>query len=179
MLPQILLLIAAVIVVFVVIVSLRPASFRIERRATIAAPAAVAFAQDNDFYLWNAWSPWAKIDPAMQQTFTRATDGKGSVYWWKGNNKVGEDRMTILEDRPAELVRIHLEFIAPFRATNLTEFPLKPAGSQTEVVWAMSGTNNFLLKAVTLFMNMDKTVGGDFERGLSQLKAVAEGATRR
>jgi hypothetical protein len=178
MFPQILLLLAAVIVVFVVIVSLRPATFRIERRATIAAPAAVVFAQVNDFHLWNAWSPWAKIDPSMQQTFTGAAAGKGAVYWWKGNKKVGEGRMTILEDRPAELVRINLEFIAPFQATNLTEFTFKPAGSQTEVIWAMSGTNNFLLKAVTLFMNMDKTVGGDFERGLSQLKAVAEGAAR-
>lgn len=179
MLRKILLGLAALIVVFVVVVALQPADFRIERRATLNAPAATVFAQVNDFHLWNAWSPWAKIDPAMQQSFTGAAAGKGAVYTWNGNKDVGEGRMTILESRPAELVRINLEFIAPFKATNLTEFNFKGSGNQTEVIWSMTGTNDFMLKAVGLFMNMDKMVGNDFERGLAQLKSVVEGPSKR
>jgi hypothetical protein len=179
MLRKTLLGLAVLVIVFVIVVALQPADFRIERRATLNAPASVVFTQVNDFHLWNAWSPWAKIDPAMQQSFTGAAAGKGAVYSWNGNKEVGEGRMTILDSRPSELVRINLEFIAPFKATNLTDFTFKGSGNQTEVVWAMTGKNDFMLKAVGLFMNMDKTVGGDFERGLAQLKSVAEGAAKR
>jgi hypothetical protein len=38
----------------------------------------------------------------------------------------------------------------------------------------MDGQTNFMLKAVGLFSSMDKMVGPDFERGLAQLKSVAE-----
>lgn len=173
---KILIALATLIVAFLVLVALQPADFRIERSTTIAAPTAAVFRHVNDFHLWNAWSPWAKIDPAMQQTFAGAPAGTGAVYTWAGNNEVGEGRMTITESRPTDLVRIRLEFLKPFTATNLTEFQFKGAGGQTTVTWVMTGTNNFLLKAVGLFMNMDRMVGADFEKGLSQLKAVAEKA---
>lgn len=174
MLRKILLGLAALVLVFLIVVALQPADFRVERRTTINAAAATVFTHVNDFHLWNAWSPWAKIDPNMKQTFTGAPTGPGAVYTWSGNKEVGEGRMTILESQPAQRVRINLEFITPFEATNLTDFTFKGAGNQTEVVWAMTGTNNFMLKAASLFMNMDKMVGGDFERGLSQLKSVVE-----
>ena len=54
-------------------------------------------------------------------------------------------------------------------------FTFQPEGKQTVVTWSMTGTKNFMFKAVHLVMNMDKMVGGDFERGLAQLKNVSEG----
>jgi hypothetical protein len=39
----------------------------------------------------------------------------------------------------------------------------------------MTGKNGFLGKAMCMFMSMDKMVGGDFEKGLANLKAAAEG----
>jgi hypothetical protein len=82
--------------------------------------------------------------------------------------------MTLIESRPSELIRIKLEFLKPFAATNTSEFTLKPEGDQTAVTWSMSGTNGFMAKAVGLVMNMDKLVGGDFEKGLEQLKSVTK-----
>jgi hypothetical protein len=76
---------------FVVIVALQPAAFRIARSATMSAPAADAFAQVNDFHNWDAWSPWAKLDPAMKQTYAGAPAGTGAIYTWVGNNQVGKD----------------------------------------------------------------------------------------
>jgi hypothetical protein len=105
--------------------------------------------------------------------------GTGAVYSWAGNSDVGEGRMTITESRPHELVRIKLEFIKPFSATNTTEFTFKPEGNQTAVRWSMAGENNFVSKAMCLFMNMDKMVGGDFEKGLAALKSVSEAAARK
>jgi hypothetical protein len=178
MLKKILIVVAALVVVFAVVVAMQPAAFRIERKATIAAPDSVVFAQVNDFHRWDAWSPWAKLDPAMKQTYEGSPAGVGAVLSWAGNKDVGEGRMTITESTPNTLIRIKLEFLKPFAATNTTEFTFTPAGDQTSVTWAMTGQNNFIAKAFGLFMNMDKMIGGDFEKGLAQMKTVVEATSR-
>ena len=87
--------------------------------------------------------------------------------------------MTIIESRPSDLIRIKLKFLKPFTATSTAEFTLKPEANQTAVTWSMSGKNNFIAKAVCLFMNMDKMVGGDFENGLARMKSVVEVAPKQ
>ena len=167
---------AVIIVGFVVVVALQPAEFRVARSATMSAPAAAVFAQVNDLHKWEAWSPWAKRDPAMKQTYDGAPAGVGAISAWAGNREVGEGRMTITESRPDELIRFRLEFFKPFTATNTAEFAFKSEGNQTTVTWSMAGNNNFMAKAVGLFMNMDRLVGGDFEKGLAAMKALVEAA---
>jgi Polyketide cyclase / dehydrase and lipid transport len=178
MLKKILVAIAVIVVVFVVVVAMQPSEFRIERSARIAAPAPAVFAQVNDFHNWEAWSPWAKLDPAAKATFEGPPAGKGAIFRWAGNQEVGEGSMMITESRPSDLIRIKLEFLEPFEATNTAEFTFKPEGNQTAVTWSMEGQNNFIAKAVCLFMNMDKMVGGQFEKGLASMKSVAEAAVR-
>jgi uncharacterized protein YndB with AHSA1/START domain len=168
-----------VVLAVLVVVVLQPSEFRVERTATVAAPAPVVFARVNDFHHWEAWNPWAKIDPAMRQTYEGAPAGVGAAYTRAGNNEVGEGRMTIIESRPSELIRIQLEFLKPFRATSTAEFTFRPAGDRTAVTWSMTGTNNFVAKAIHLVMNMDRMIGGQFEIGLARLKAIAEAAARK
>ena len=171
--------IVLIVVVFSVVVAMQPAHYQVERSATISAPQAVVFAQVNDFHKWEAWSPWAKIDPAMKTTYSGAQSGNGASYSWVGNSDVGEGRMTITESRPTDAIKIKLEFLKPFAATNATEFSFLPQGDQTAVKWTMSGDKNFMMKAFSLFMDMDKMVGNDFEKGLAQMKTVAEAAAKQ
>ena len=163
MLKKILIGIAVVIVVFVLVVAMQPGPFRISRSATISAPPADVFAHVNDFHKWDAWSPWAKLDPAMKTTFDGPASGEGSTYSWTGDSKVGEGKMSIVQSKPPELVLIRLEFIKPMAQMCMTEFTFKPEGQNTAVTWTMSGTNNFIGKAFCLFVNMEKMVGPDFE----------------
>lgn len=179
MIIKILIGLVVIVVVSAVIVALQPSEFRVVRSATISARAPAVFAQVNDFHKWEAWNPWAKLDPAMKQTYEGAPAGTGAIYTWSGNKEVGEGRMTLTESRPNELIRIKLEFFKPFRATNTAEFTFKPEGNQTTVTWSMTGENNFIAKAVHLFMNMDKMVGGQFEKGLAQMKSVVEAAAKQ
>ena len=162
------------------VVATRPSDFRIERSTTINAPADIAYGLVSDFHGWADWSPWEALDPAMKKTFTGQAGEKGSSYEWQGNKDVGEGRMTIVETKPSSLVEIKLEFIKPFAATSQTTLTFEPAGDKTRVTWAMVGQNNFVAKAMTLFMNMDKMVGADFEKGLAKLgeKSAAEHAVR-
>lgn len=161
------------------IVAGRPSAFVITRTASVSAPAANVFAQVNDLHRWDAWSPWAKLDPAMRQTFDGPPAGTGAGYAWDGNRKVGAGRMTIAESRAPELVRLRLEFLRPFATTNAAEFTFRASGSQTTVTWSMSGRGGFITKLFGLVMDMDKLIGRDFEKGLAQLKAVAESSVGR
>jgi len=179
MIMKILIAIAVIVIVFVVVVALQPSEFRVARTATISAPPPAVFAQVNDFHNWEAWSPWAKLDPEMKQAYEGAPAGTGAIYTWAGNDQVGEGRMTLTESRPSDLIRIKLEFLKPFATTSIAEFTFKPEGNQTVVTWSMAGKNNFMAKAFHLFMNMDKMIGGQFDKGLAQMKSVAESASAK
>jgi len=170
--------VAIIVVLLVVIISLQPTDYRISRSIQVAAPPAEVFAQVNDFHNWVAWNPWGKIDPAMKQTYEGPAAGAGAVNSWVGNNQVGEGRMTIIDSHPSDLIRIKLEFFKPFANTATAEFTFKPEGGQTSATWSMQGQNTFMGKAFHLFMNMDKMIGGQFDKGLADLKAVAEGTSR-
>jgi hypothetical protein len=174
MLKKILLFAGIVIVALIGFIASRPSTFRVERSTTIQAPAEVVFAQVNDFHNWDAWSPWNELDPDMVKTFSGADMGEGAEYHWVGNDQAGEGHMTITASHPHEHVSIDLEFLKPFAASSVTAFDLAPAGEGTQVTWVMSGENSFMAKAVGLIMDMDASIGGDFEKGLGSMREVSE-----
>jgi hypothetical protein len=167
-------IVAVVIAAILAFAATRPDTFRIERSIRVNVLPEKIFPLINDFHHWAAWSPWEKLDPAMKKTYTGAANGKGAVYEWEGNGKVGAGRMEITESHEPAKVIIQLSFLKPFKAQNLAEFSIDAKGDSTDVIWAMSGSKQFMLKVMGLFMNMDKMVGKDFETGLSNMKAVAE-----
>ncbi|MES2821594.1 MAG: SRPBCC family protein [Pseudomonadota bacterium] len=169
-------LIAVVILVAVLalVIASRPERFSVERSISVAAPPDAVFAQVNDLHNWEHWSPWATRDPGMIKVYEGPPAGVGAVYRWNGNKAVGEGSNTLVESRPGELIRMQLEFQRPFQASNEVQFRFVPEGSDTRVSWNMTGRNTFISKAMHLVMDMDKLCGGDFERGLAQLKAITE-----
>ena len=179
MLKKVLVAVVVLVAALVALVATRPATFRVERSLVIAAPPAALFERVADFHRWDAWSPWARLDPAMKTTYEGAPAEVGSSYGWSGNDKVGEGRMTLTEVRPPAQAKVRLEFLKPWHSVAETVFDLYPETGGTRVVWTMHGENDFLGKAMCLVMDMDKAVGPDFERGLAQLKADAEAAAPR
>lgn len=178
MLKKILIALVAILAAFIGFVAMRPADFRITRTATISAPAEAVFARVNDLKEWEAWSPWAKLDPAMKRTYEGPQAGVGAIYRWAGNSEVGEGSMTITESHPNEWITFNLEFLKPMAATDAAEFKFQSDGKQTAVTWSMTGRNNFIAKAFWVFMDVDKMAGGDFEKGLAQLKLLVEAAPK-
>jgi uncharacterized protein YndB with AHSA1/START domain len=168
---------AAALVALGAVIARRPSAFTVSRSTHIQAPAAAVFQHVNDFHRWDAWSPWAKLDPSMTTRFEGAPAGTGAVYSWEGNRKVGAGRMEVLDSVGDERIRIGIDFLRPFKANNLIEFTFAPDGTGTRVTWTMSGENkDFMSKAFAMFVDMDKLVGRDFEKGLASMKAVAETA---
>jgi carbon monoxide dehydrogenase subunit G len=153
----------------------RPDSFRAARTTTIDAPPEKVFPLIDDFHRWPSWSPWEKLDPGMKRTHSGPERGRGAVYEWDGNKKVGSGRMEIVEAESPSRVKIKLDFLRPFEAHNTTDITLEPAGAGTRVDWAMHGPANFVTKVMGVFVSMDAMVGKDFEEGLANLKREAEG----
>ena len=127
----------------------------------------------NDFHKWDAWSPWAKLDPNATATFEGEPAGKGPDLAGPATTK-SRGASDDYRDRPDELVQIKLEFERPFKDVCTAEFAFKPEGEQTNVTWSMYGTRNFIGKAMGLFIDCDKMVGGEFEKGLANLKSIVE-----
>ena len=122
---------------------------------------------------------WNQVLPAANYAFTGPASGPGAAMAWAGNNHLGEGRLTITENRPAERVAMRLEFVRPFACDNTVEFTFQRAGEQTVATWCISGRCNFFAKAMHLFISMDRMVGGQFDEGLGNLKALAGAAVRK
>ena len=149
-------------------------TYTVQRSTTIAAPPERVYGHLIDFSKWADWSPWDAMDPSMSKTYSGAESGVGSRYEWSGNRKVGQGSMEITDAKEHSDVHIALEFLKPFKASNQTGFSLEPTGDGTRVTWTMSGTKTLMTRIIGIFRSMDAMVGPDFERGLGDLKRVAE-----
>lgn len=179
MLKKILLGVVGVLVALCGVIAMQPSTYSVQRSATFKAAPDITFALVNDFHNWGGWSPWDKLDPNQKTTFEGAATGVGAKYGWSGNDQVGEGRMTIEESKVNELVRIKLEFIRPFASTSPTTFTFAPAAEGVTVTWKMDGTNDFMGKAFSLFVNMDAMLGKDFDNGLAAMGKIAEAETKK
>lgn len=150
-------------------------TYVVERSTRIEASPAEVFDHVVDLHKWEAWSPWAKIDPAMRTTYTGEPGAVGSTYHWVGNRKVGEGQMTVADIEAPERVAIDLKFVKPFKSESVTEILVAGDDDTSTVTWRMTGEHNWMSKLMGIFRSMDKMIGPDFEKGLQDLKATVEG----
>ncbi len=173
-------LIAAIVIIvpiaaILAYASTQPDEFRVQRSASIKAPPQKIFPYLNDFRRSVEWSPYEKMDPDMKRVYSGAPIGKGAIYEWDGDKNIGAGRLEIIDAAPPSKLTYTLDFSRPFEAHNIVDFTLDEKGGATEVTWAMHGPMPLISKVMCLFFNMDKMVGGDFEKGLANLKTLAEG----
>jgi hypothetical protein len=175
MIKKILLGLVALLGLFLVFVAARSGQFRVERSATLAATPAALFDQVNDHHKFAVWNPFMKLDPNVKNTYSGPASGTGAICSWDGNRDIGAGSATIIESKPSELVRMRMDWKRPMEGIALVDFTFKPTGDKTVVTWAMYGTNGFMGKLVSLFMDCDKMCGPQFETGLADLGKIAAG----
>ncbi len=180
MFGKILIGVAGVLVLFVAVVATRTSAYHVERRLEVAAPAEVVFGVLNDLHqfadvLVLFGSPWMELDLNMQKTIEGPEAGVGQSYAWNSRKEIGQGKLTIEESVPGRKVGMQLEFVKPMKSTATVALTLAGTPTGSMVTWSMDGNHNFLGKAMGLFMNMDRMLGADIEKGLGRLKTVAEG----
>ena len=177
MLKKILIVLTFLIAALLAFAFFQPDKYTVTRTSQpIKATPQEVYNQIADFGNWNKWSPWHQLDPQMQETFGGPSSGQGSIYsWTSAQDGVGSGRMEIVSATPPSDVNIRLDFLSPMEATANTQFKIGEAATGgTQVTWTMSGDMDYMSKVMNVFGTMDKMIGKDFEKGLSQLKAHAE-----
>lgn len=165
----------AIIGVIVLLAIIAPKSYNVSRSIKINKPLGEVF----DFIKYvknqNEWSPWKKKDPNMTQEF-EGTDGEvGFISRWEGNKDVGTGEQEIVRIVENECLETQLRFFKPWKSQSDAYITVDAIDeSTTKVTWGFSGVNKPPSNIFFLFFNMDKTVGADFEDGLSQLKTILE-----
>lgn len=169
-------LIACVVVLaaLVAIIARQPDTFSVTRSVTMQAPIEDIFDQVNDFHKWQAWSPWAEMDPNAKIAYDGEAAGKGAIFKWDGNSDVGTGTLTIMKSQPYSVIEMRLDFEKPMQGTNYAAFKFDTDGKQTIVTWTMLGKANFISKAIGLVMNCEKIVGEQFDKGLNNIKKIVE-----
>lgn len=165
---------AAAVVLLLLFAAAKPDAFRVERKIVIKASPEKIFPWLEDPKKTTEWSPWEKMDPNVKKTFSGAAKGKGAVYEWDGNKDIGAGRLEITESVPPTTVVMDLHFLRPMDDRSVARYETKAVDGGTEVTWSISGKNTFVAKIMCVFMNMDKMIGGEFEKGLADLKTLAE-----
>ena len=174
MFSTIAIVIAVLIILFLGYVARKPGFHQVTRKISIAATPEKVFPHINDLRAWEPWSPFEKKDPAIKRTYSGATAGKGSIYDFEGNNQVGSGRIEIQDTTAPSKLVITLDMIKPLAGHNVITFTLDAHGNNTTVTWDMQGKTPFVGKIFHTLFNFDKMLGGEFEKGLADLKSLAE-----
>jgi len=173
MLKKIAIVILALLVLLIVASFFLPRRIHVERSATIGAPPSTVFTLVNSFKRFNEWSPWVEKDPKATYTYSGPGAGVGAKIAWVGDpNTVGTGSQEIVESRPHTLVRNRLEFTGegPSDAT----MTLQAEGTSTKATWALDTDLGWNPVSRYFGLFFDRMIGPDFEKGLVNLKALAE-----
>jgi effector-binding domain-containing protein len=171
----ILLSISAVILILGLIA---PREYKVERSVTIDAPKSLVFRHIQYWKNWRAWSPWAAMDSTIRITVDGVDGTEGSAYRWTGR-KTGEGIITNAGFKPGEILYYRMRFIKPFKSEADGYFGVSSTDGGSAVTWVFTGRSTYPWNAIHLFMNMEKMLGGDFEKGLGLLKGICEKETAR
>ncbi|MBN2088094.1 SRPBCC family protein [candidate division KSB1 bacterium] len=163
-------IILLVLILIILVLGLfAPKEYLVERSITIDAPQSIVFRHVQFWKNWQPWSPWANIDSTMKVTYEGVDGTKGSLYKWTGKD-VGEGMMSNTGIKYNEEIAYHLQFIKPWESEADGYVRLAPETGGTKVTWGMFGKEGFFGSIINWIMNIDKMLGGDFEKGLALLK---------
>ncbi len=168
----IVLFIMAFTVVFYGGALLLPGEARVARVAEIAAPPDRVFAIASDLRRVPEWSPWIAVDPATRFTFEGPEQGAGQVMRWASNNPmVGSGTTTLTEMVPDASLAFASDYGSFGKATSSMSFA--PSATGTRVTWSFQSPLPGVIDRWAGLM-MDRQVGGEYEKALANLKAMAE-----
>lgn len=166
-------ILAAAVAALLAYAATKPDTIQVRRAMSIETPPDKVFALINDLHRWDSWADRDRSDPPVVRTYGGSPSGRGAISWWQGSGKAGTGRMEITESEPRRIVVV-VDFVKPFEAHNINEFSLAEAVNATTVTWTWTGTNVYVTKVMSIFVNMDTFFGSHFETALANLKILAE-----
>ena len=169
---KVLYVIIGLVALYLILCLVGPKAIHVERSITVNAdPETVRKSLVDLRFFQEKWSPWTDLDPKMEVSYNGNPGEAGSGYSWKGNKDVGEGTLTI-EKIGSDTIRENLHFEG--MGDSKTYYAIQQEGNGTKVTWGIDLEIGFMGRAFMLFMNMDKMMGADFEKGLNKYKTAIE-----
>lgn len=159
---------------FLFYIAMQPPDFNISRELVVNAPPEAVFPHINSSQKANTWMPWKDSDPEVQMNFSGPEKGIGSTSSWESKGQMGTGKAVVVESVPNQTVKTQLTYAKPMEMSQLAELSLSPTNEGTLVRWSVTGKNSFIRRAMCFFMDMDKMVGKEFDKGLAKLKNLVE-----
>lgn len=156
-------------------VAVQPSEMHIARERFIEASPEAIFPFINNSQKANEWMPWAEEDPGVKMTFSGPPEGVGSTSSWDSSGRMGTGKAEVVESLPNQSVKTKLTYSKPMNMSQIADVTLKPTAGGTIVRWEVSGNNTFVGRFFCVFINMEKVVGAQFEKGLSNLRSKVTG----
>lgn len=172
----ILIALAALIVLFLIIGIFLRKDYSVTREIVINKPKTLVFEYLRILKNQKNFSVWSSADPAMKTSY-RGTDGQeGFVSAWDSENKnVGKGEQEIIKIVNGERIDYELRFLKPFKSVSWAFITTNSVDeNHTRVRWGFTGKMKYPANLTLLFMNMEKMVGNDLEKGLQNLKPLLE-----
>jgi effector-binding domain-containing protein len=162
--------VGAIVALVIAIAVFLPSKGHVERQVMIDANPATVFALVNDFHPMMEWSPWVSADPQATVAFSGPEMGTNAIVRWEGP-VAGQGSMRLVDSVPYERVTGNLVLQDE---TALSQFSLSPSDSGTQVRWEfdIDYGNDLFGRYSGLFL--DGEIGPRYERGLADLKTMAE-----
>lgn len=178
MVKKIGIVLASLISVLFTYVAMKPADYFIEREISIHAPAEKVFPFVVSMKQTDQWMPWKESDPNVKMSFQGPDAGVGSIASWESQGSMGVGKSEVIEVVPNQKVVTRITYAKPMEFTQLSEFILTSHGESTIMAWTVAGKSPFIarLMCTISLMDMDKYIGGEFEKGLNKLKTMVESA---
>lgn len=155
--------------------ALRPAAFRVERTVVIQAGPARLHPMVSSMREFNTWNPYVRKDPQADVRYRGPSSGIGSAFDYAGNPDIGRGSVEVTDSEPYARVVMQVDTVMPVKGRTTFHFTLTARdAAATEVRWERRGTHDFLARLQAIFVNLDASLGRDFEAGLLNLKTRAE-----
>jgi len=163
----------ALVALLLVVALFVPKDFNYEKSITINAPIDTVWVNVNSLSALDKWSPWNDHDPVMKKELSGMDGTVGAIQSWQ-SNIVGSGSQKIAAIKKPDLFETELNFYKPYKSHGKAYVKLISEGKATKAIWGMTGNMPYPMNVMTLFMNMDKTMGKDWNLGLSKLKKISE-----
>ena len=160
-----------VAILFVLIGVILPSHAHVERNVELANPGTQVFDVLNGFKRYNAWQPWAAVDPHAKYTLEGPPFGVGAKLNWQSMEKqVGNGTLEIVESTPGDTIKATLD--NTWYGSNKTfTYKLEPNQQTraTNLVWTLDVDYGWDLFGRYAGMYLNGSVGELMSAGLSRL----------
>ncbi|MFK8055092.1 MAG: SRPBCC family protein [Saprospiraceae bacterium] len=161
-----------ILLVLLIVGFFLPKKSHIERSIVINAQPMDAFALVNYLPNWVKWSPWYEMEPSASIVYSSPASGNGAWYTWVGE-EIGSGKLTLEKVQSTTRIDTRISFEGQGEAE--ADFLFKELSeNQVEVTWMFDSEHGMNPIARWFGLGMDMMLGGDYEKGLANLKREAE-----